>query len=123
MDQNILDVNQPQHVVEGVAINRKARMPLLDQQLNEAIHPDADACGYDVGAGHHDVVGGAAAQLQDIEKQKPFLCRNRLLGFALALLDELFDRFAQARLPAASQQPMQPIPEAAKMRTSILSFS
>ncbi len=63
--EDILDVHHAGDVIEAFAVDRVAGVPV---RWISAIAWSSEAFGHghDVGARHHDVVGGAIAQLQDV---------------------------------------------------------
>ena len=54
--QNVADVNDPDHVVHGVAVNRHSRVPGADQHPDQFLHGHRHFNSLDVQARDHDVL-------------------------------------------------------------------
>ena len=97
--EHILDVQHAQRIVERLAIDRQARMLRFaeerDQLGERGLLLDRD----DVRAGHHDVGDRDLAEAEQVGQHQPLL-RAQVLGFAVALLDHLFEAFVDCGLPA-----------------------
>ena len=106
--QDILDVDEADHVVERFAIDRDARMALLDHAFDDLGERRLDIERHDVDARHHDVGGGAVVALEDVADQHPLMRAERIGTVGRRLFDHLVDGLAQAfavALPA--DQPQQ----------------
>ena len=69
----ILDVHHPDHVVELLAIDRQAGMVFPLHRRQRLVETDRHRHRHDVGARHHHVVRGGAAQAQHVGDQNALL--------------------------------------------------
>ena len=98
--KNVLDVDHADDVVELLAIDRQAGVAVVADQLDRLVQGHVGAHGDDVGARHHDVVGGGFAQPQDVGDQQPLVpvefrrLPRKLLGVG-GFLHQFGDGFAQ----------------------------
>jgi hypothetical protein len=116
---DVLDVDHAENVVQLRLIDRETRMSLAPDQFEHLVEAGIDRDRHDIGARHHHVLGGGAAQAQHIGDQRPLLAVEfrplaRLVRRARRLLHQFGDRFAHAvfHLPAPQQaaQPRQQRP-------------
>ena len=117
---DILDVDQPDHVVQGAAVDRHAGVIGFVEGLQQAIQVALNLDGNNVGPRHHDIVGGDMPLLQQVGQHDALFIADRRGGglFRLAfadLLDDLFDRLAQGAFAvtaaqAVAQRPPQGTP-------------
>ena len=99
-------MDEADHVVERLAIDRHPRMALLDHAFDDLGKRRFDVERDDVDARHHDVRGGLVVHLENIADQHPLMAAQRVGVVGGRLLDHLVDRFAQAL--AVARPPDQP---------------
>ena len=114
--QQILDVDEADDVVEGLAIDRQARMAMGAELAQQIFIADVLGHGGDVGARNHDIAGRDIAQPDDVAQQAALAGGDRLVVMAavalrLGLLDDLLQHVAQ-RLFALAPPALQPEPAA-----------
>ena len=80
---DVLDVDHADGVVEGLAVDRHARMAGLAKQLQQFRQRHAFVDGIDIGARDHDVVDAHFPQMQDIAQQPPLFRRERSRAIVL----------------------------------------
>ena len=111
----------PTDIVQRLAIDRQAGMALVDENGDEIASVTSIGTATISARGHHDVVHGAAAQLEDIEEQNPLLGGDRFCRFLdLASFDEFLDRFDERGIAAPAPQSPKPVLEHAKWRLLVL---
>ena len=76
----VLDVDEADRVVEGLAIDRHARMAGLLEAREELAERDVDLDRLDVGARHHDVLDAHVAEPQDVGEHRPLFRREAAGG-------------------------------------------
>ena len=70
---HVLDVHHADDLIELLAIDRQARVPLAPDVFQRLMQRHVDRHGDNVGAGDHDVVGTHATQAQHVGDQRPLL--------------------------------------------------
>ena len=113
----VLDVDETQGIVQGVAVDGHARVSGLAHGLHQGLQVRAHVDCDDVGAWHHDVVSRLVTLSEDVGEHRLFILADPAVGFVLAfafadLFDDLFQRMAQARVRALEPEQLpQPLPE------------
>ena len=105
--QDVLDVDDADHVVEGFAIDRKPAVPLLGDAGDQVAGVDVDVEGHDVGSRHHGIDRGAVPQLENVGQQHPLTGVEGTFGAAV-LLDQFLDGVAQGVVVAPPEDAAQP---------------
>ncbi len=90
---NVLDVHHAQGIVQGLSIDRKARMLRLAKESDRFGEGRLLFHGDDVGARHHHIRYRYLAEGEEICEHQALL-RAQILGLAFALLDHLFEALA-----------------------------
>jgi hypothetical protein len=72
----VLDVDHADRIVEGLAVDRHARMAGGLEGADEVGQRNRDVDGIDVGPRHHDIVDPRLAETQDVAQHRPFLGRE-----------------------------------------------
>ena len=112
--QQILDVHEPDHVIERIAKNQQPGMPRGAHRGHDLGQARGYLDGTDIGARHHHVVDTKLAEAQGVE-QELALVGGELLDAAagLLLLEQILERLAQAAIAAlARRQLLQPAQQA-----------
>ena len=102
--EHVLDVHEADHVVERLAIDRHARVAVLDHAFDDFGERLVDVERDNVDARHHDVCGVTAVPFQDVADQHPLLRGNRAAEFGRCGRDQRIERLALAARPAQQSE-------------------
>ena len=101
----VADVDHAARVVEGLGVDRQARVACGAEDPQEVAQRGLDRHRDDVGARHHDVVDPMGAQAEHVLEHRPFLGRE--LGPAIAgqrLLQVVADSTGRRRIPSRARK-------------------
>src|SRR5215471_11451636 len=94
--QDILDVNEADHVVQRLAIDRNARVTLLDHTRDDLGEGRLDVERDDVDTWHHDISRRPVVHFQDISDENALMPAQRFAVVRARFLDHLVEGLTQA---------------------------